>query len=646
MSIFYKGKQIAGNEVTLSEVTAQSKEEIKNLQKEGANQLAIVSKKVEEAVGVAIGTYLDIASNSTYIPSGYLLRDGAEYTKAQFSDLWDNYLTGEIKTIEEDWITTSITNAQWYDVVYGNGKFVAVGDSGYIATSVDGVIWSEPIEVGVPLVAVTYGNGKFVAVGYVGYIATSVDGANWSVTQVGNADLPDVTYANGKFVAVGLVGTIITSTDGVTWNTLTVGSYTWHGVTYANGKFVAVGYGGNTTTSTDGISWTEVIDVGTDTLDSVIYGNGKFVAVGDSGYIATSVDGANWSTTTVGSDIVWTGVTYTDNMFVAVGHSGHITTSTDGNIWTEPIQLGTKNWSGVTYANGKFVVVGFSGNVVSKRYYKAINSLLNTCSYTEYEQDLASYGFCDRFAVDITNKKFRTPLANPNTRTLVEKKEPTEADPTWYNLYNDGWCEQGGAYTGNVTLNVTLLKPYINTAYNIIISGSAKIAAHTTLGFTADSNYGFSQKSDGYWETKGYTNQVVEGSTRPYVVVANGELNQSYMDWSAWASSLQGKASTDLSNVEASQTFKDNVIDWNIPDYTAPVTLVDPAVAPSSGLIIFSVQIASDKSITLTINGTVATYTASYAERLYLPFNVSEGDTFSCSATGCSYTFYPFKGVN
>ena len=30
----------------------------------------------------------------------------------------------------------------WYAVAYGNGKFVAVGSGGNIATSIDGINWS------------------------------------------------------------------------------------------------------------------------------------------------------------------------------------------------------------------------------------------------------------------------------------------------------------------------------------------------------------------------------------------------------------------------------------------------------------------------------------------------------------------------
>jgi hypothetical protein len=48
-------------------------------------------------------------------------------------------------------------------------------------------------------------------------------------------------------------------------------------------------------------------------------------------------------------------------------------------------------------------------------------------------------------------------------RVLVDKKEPTDSDSTWYNLYSDGWLEQGGQVisTGNgVVITQGFLKSY------------------------------------------------------------------------------------------------------------------------------------------------------------------------------------------
>jgi hypothetical protein len=182
------------------------------------------------------------------------------------------------------------------------------------------------------------------------------------------------------------------------------------------------------------------------------------------------------------------------------------------------------------------------------RLAKPLTSL-NTCTYDEYQSGITSYGFCDKFAVDVNNQKFRAPLANPNNRVLIEKKEPADADPTWYNLYNDGWCEQGGsfAYVVNGTINLTI--PYQNADYQISLTDldsadTGGVAASTAVASFTESTITLSTTSEAtqiLWETKGYTNQVVDDSTRPYVVVANGELNQSDMDWSQWATSLEGK---------------------------------------------------------------------------------------------------------
>ena len=129
----------------------------------------------------------------------------------------------------EHWL--SISHGDLWDVTYGNGKFVAVGDDGNIVTSPDGRDWT-----GVPskpttnhLLAVTYGNGIFVAVGDNGTIVTSSDGVtNWTIR---NSGIPvrfwGVAHGNGKFLAVGRqqgVGdhpwsqdTLFTSNDGVSW---------------------------------------------------------------------------------------------------------------------------------------------------------------------------------------------------------------------------------------------------------------------------------------------------------------------------------------------------------------------------------------------------------------------------------------------
>ena len=87
--------------------------------------------------------------------------------------------------------------------------------------------------------SVTYSEnlGLFVAVGSSGTILTSSDGITWATRPSGvSENLLSVTYSEnlGLFVAVGISGRILTSSDGITWATRPSGvSSTLLSVTYS-----------------------------------------------------------------------------------------------------------------------------------------------------------------------------------------------------------------------------------------------------------------------------------------------------------------------------------------------------------------------------------------------------------------------------
>ena len=76
----------------------------------------------------------------------------------------------------------------------------------------------------------------FVAVGGSGNILTSTDGILWTSRTSGTSNLLNgVTSANNIFVAVGESGTILTSGDGTSWTSRTSGtSNALYGVTYSD----------------------------------------------------------------------------------------------------------------------------------------------------------------------------------------------------------------------------------------------------------------------------------------------------------------------------------------------------------------------------------------------------------------------------
>ena len=113
-----------------------------------------------------------------------------------------NFLNGIIMITDADyriWMSSdgntwsnSKTSFTCYASAYGNGKFVLVGNLGYIISSTDGINWGDKVQIK-PVTSnfiwygATFGNGKFVVAGYSGYIATSIDGVKWKTERIGTS---------------------------------------------------------------------------------------------------------------------------------------------------------------------------------------------------------------------------------------------------------------------------------------------------------------------------------------------------------------------------------------------------------------------------------------------------------------------------
>ncbi|MCL2094110.1 MAG: hypothetical protein FWH12_07945 [Treponema sp.] len=182
-------------------------------------------------------------------------------------------------------------------IAYGSNKFVAVGAGGRMAYSTDGTSWTV-IERGTgtgpnpptpgdsqfgtnQINGIAYGNGRFVAVGASGRMAYSSDGINWTgiAGGTGTGASPTVPGASG------------------------FGENSIYGVAYGGGRFVAGGQNGRMAYSTDGINWTGIAGgegtgasptvpgasgFGENGIYGIAYGGTRFVAVGNNGRMAYS----------------------------------------------------------------------------------------------------------------------------------------------------------------------------------------------------------------------------------------------------------------------------------------------------------------------------------------------------------------------
>ncbi len=273
------------------------------------------------------------------------------------------YGNGRLVAIGHEWQTIYSDNgADWYPVtlnyaylngiVYSGSEFVAAGMdynfsiSGYegaIFTSVDGTAWTRRFLGGSALSDVAYGNGIYVAVGDSGTILRSLDAVNWSpmVSGVGT-NLYGVSYGNGKFVAVG-AGTgggpavVLTSSSGVGWanQSIRVDLDNWKGfydVQYCNDRFLASGWYARILHSTDlGFSFSTLMTGDRMNTPAFAYGNGVYFAAGDNydkgvgvDINLVSLDGANWEELPTVSQEGRHAAIFYNGTFITVGDNGSI----------------------------------------------------------------------------------------------------------------------------------------------------------------------------------------------------------------------------------------------------------------------------------------------------------------------------------
>lgn len=195
----------------------------------------------------------------------------------------------------------------------GSTIYVAVGTSGTIYSSTDsGTTWASRTSGfgAVSILSVAFGNGIFVAVGGSGIITTSTDGITWTArtANVAANQINHVGYVNNLFIACanganGGTGGITTSTDGITWTkrtTPTTSSTQCYSVTYGGGFYVVAG-DLNTRAgyySTDAVTWTVLPAGVTATIEFVYYNGSNFFALNQTGngFYVVGAPSGTWAT--------------------------------------------------------------------------------------------------------------------------------------------------------------------------------------------------------------------------------------------------------------------------------------------------------------------------------------------------------------
>ncbi|MGL6405512.1 hypothetical protein ACSZM7_04895 [Aeromonas veronii] len=240
--------------------------------------------------------------------------------------------------------TTLPFTDNWGSVAYGNGIFLAVSQTGKVAKSADGKVWTAatatPLTTVFPYGAVAFGSGKFVVVGFGSVPVYTTNGTAWTtIPDFVITQLVSVTYDGAVFAAVA-TGATVYVWDGATvkQRSLPSGGSSYRLAGY-NGVTVAMATGGTkaAAVSYDNCdSWqsVEAPFLSYQSSQSISVANGRFYAASASG-IAVTESGAHWTVLSLPKAIPVSHVTGDDLSIVALNLTG--TTSAYSNAEMDAI---------------------------------------------------------------------------------------------------------------------------------------------------------------------------------------------------------------------------------------------------------------------------------------------------------------------
>lgn len=260
--------------------------------------------------------------------------------------------------------------------------------------------------------------------------------------------------------------------------------------------------------------------------------------------------------------------------------------------------------------------------------------------YTDYD-----------YVVDTENNSFRLPLVIKE-RVLVESKVATDEDPTWYNLYSDGWIEQGGLSTQQVTngspISITLLKDYLSTDYyiqtgslasSVVPSSSAPFVTCynlTTSGFSVCNSSSFGVRA--FWYACGYAQD--KPTTNLYFYLGDTVSNPSLIEL-GFVQDRIGRIESKIGNLSKV---------GGMPDYSSGIDITSSLnkvnmswTAPKNGIV--QACVANHQFVYL-----YRKYDVTHAKSLEQAFIALDGEGGICMSDNMSiqqnYTIYASSDIN
>lgn len=375
-------------------------------------------------IGLSRVNYISITTNGSIyvaVSGGYYLSDRFAYSGDGVT--WTEVICGN-------------TTRYWFNVCYGDGKFIAISTIGIeqtgsvaFAYSTDGINWTETtsgIDVQKDYARIIYANNKYVTIAAspADNGAYSTDGINWTMTSVGGSrGWGALRYGKNLYVALANMSTYSSySSDGITWTeaSSSIVAKRRHDMTFNGNRFIASSYNSQIFSySDDGITWTDI-----DTLLPVkgwigcatIGGLSVVVSNTSKASIAYTTDGIEWFETYNGIvSSAYYSVCANMDKFVAISYSAPISIYSKsetivkfvaGVNWEKKNSesLPVRQWSGIAISDDNNTIVAISSNTNSVVYSTDHGSTWNTSDTILSDREWSSIIFAnDKFVMVAAN---------------------------------------------------------------------------------------------------------------------------------------------------------------------------------------------------------------------------------------------------
>lgn len=308
-----------------------------------------------------------------------------------------------------------------------------------------------------------------------------------------------------------------------------------------------------------------------------------------------------------------------------------------GEIITSAIPLSD---SGLHLLDGALI----NGNGIYKEFVDYIASIYNSslnyfCSEAEWQASVSTYDSCGKFvytaAAGANPATVRLPKLTGKIEGTIDASALGDLVPQNVKLPNiTGHCGGGDQY------------PYASASGAFTIygrgDGREKIEPGTGYAYSFDASRSSSVYSGNGSDTKIHEQAI---NVFYYIVVANSTKTSIEVDIDEITTDLNNKADVDLSNMAASQSAKDEIIGWGMPDYASGISIpanTDYTIL-ANGVVCVDCQ---NSGGVFTLNGISLlknNINGSYFDSNSASYLVSKDDVVKLTAG--TLIFYPCKGA-